>query len=158
MLAAQAEIAEAREHYQRIDEGMARPCCDLGAPSKRNAIQHPIRMQRPLDRARKPCVGGIVACAYAWRHLNSATIGFKNSVQEFGQGVMILQKGQKVRLTERGLKFHMSVSGPLAPRQNWDRRTGTVKRLTRSKTHAVIAWDGNASLADAMPVTFFQPT
>jgi hypothetical protein len=72
-------------------------------------------------------------------------------------GVMILQKGQKVRLTERGLKFHTSVSGQHAPRQNWDRRIGTVKRVTRSKTYAVIAWDGNASLADALPLTFFEP-
>lgn len=70
---------------------------------------------------------------------------------------MIMEKGQKVRLNERGLKFHTSVSGPLAPRQNWGLRTGTIGRLTRSKTYAVIVWDGNASFSDAMPVTFLEP-
>jgi hypothetical protein len=70
---------------------------------------------------------------------------------------MILQKGQKIRLNERGLKFHTSVSGPLAPGQNWGLRTGTIARFSRRKTQAVIPWDGNASFADAMPVTFLEP-
>lgn len=68
----------------------------------------------------------------------------------------MLKKGQKVRLTERGLKFH--ISGQLAsPRQNWALRTGTLKRLTRCKTRAVVVWDGNATFSDAMPLTFFEP-
>ena len=70
---------------------------------------------------------------------------------------MVLQKGQKVRLTERGLQFHTSASGQLAPRQKWDIRKGTVARLIRSKTFAVILWDGNVSLSDPMPVTFLEP-
>jgi hypothetical protein len=70
---------------------------------------------------------------------------------------MMLQNGQKVRLTERGLKFQTSVSGRLAPRQKWDTRTGTVARLVRSKTQAVVVWDGNVSPSDPIPITFLQP-
>jgi hypothetical protein len=69
----------------------------------------------------------------------------------------MLQKGQMIRLNERGLKFHTSVSGSLAPRRQWDLRKGTIARFTRSKTHAIILWDGNASFSDAMPVTFLEP-
>jgi hypothetical protein len=68
---------------------------------------------------------------------------------------MIIERGQKVRLTERGLKFH--TSGQLAPRHDWGLRTGTIKRLTRCKTRAVVVWDGNATFSDAMPLTFFEP-
>ena len=70
---------------------------------------------------------------------------------------MMLQKGQKVRLTERGLKFHTSVSGQLAPRQKWEARKGTIARLIHSKTQVVVVRDGNVSLSDPMPVTFLEP-
>ena len=86
----------------------------------------------------------------------SHTIGLKTLAKDV-EGVMILQKDQKIRLNERGLKFHTSVSGPLAPRQNWNLRTGTIAPFTRGKTQVVILWDGNASFADAMPVTFLEP-
>jgi hypothetical protein len=70
---------------------------------------------------------------------------------------MTLENGQKVRLTERGLKFHTSVSGQVARHQNWGVRRGTVKRLIRSRTYAVVIWDGNKSFSDAMPVAFLEP-
>jgi hypothetical protein len=43
----------------------------------------------------EPALGGILACAYAWRYQNSATIGFKNSVQEFGRGCHDTAKRQE---------------------------------------------------------------
>jgi hypothetical protein len=47
------------------------------------------------DIRSKPAFGGILACAYAWRYQNSATIGFKNSVQEFGRGCHDTAKRQE---------------------------------------------------------------
>jgi hypothetical protein len=60
----------------------------------------------------------------------------------------MLQKGQKVRLNYRGVKFHLSTLKQL-PCDKWDSRIGRIGRLSRNGTHAFIVWDGNRSASDA---------
>ena len=71
---------------------------------------------------------------------------------------MNLQKGQKVRLNERGVRVHVAWGGTAERKHpNWKDRVGTIARITASKKNAVIVWDGNKSLSDAIPVTLVEP-
>jgi hypothetical protein len=68
----------------------------------------------------------------------------------------MLQKGQKVRLNYRGVKFHLNKLSQRRHEPDWVSRIGRIGRLTRSKTHALIIWEGNTSFSDAMPVDFLE--
>ena len=68
----------------------------------------------------------------------------------------VLQKGQKVRLNYRGVKFHLSKLKQLSCGPKWDSRIGRIGWLSRDGTHAFIVWDGNRSASDALPVMFLE--
>jgi hypothetical protein len=69
----------------------------------------------------------------------------------------MIAKGQKVRLNELGLRFYVSNKGaPKRSHPEWDGRIGIVTTLTKDKTRARIIWDGNRSMADAVPVKFLE--
>jgi hypothetical protein len=68
----------------------------------------------------------------------------------------MLQKGQKVRLNYRSVQFHLNKPSQRRHGPDWVSRIGRIARLTRGKTHALIIWDGNRSLSDAMPLDFLE--
>jgi hypothetical protein len=69
----------------------------------------------------------------------------------------MITKGQKVRLNELGIRlFSHSKGVPKRKLSEWDGRTGVVATLTRDQHNARIIWDGNRSLADAVPIKFLK--
>jgi hypothetical protein len=69
----------------------------------------------------------------------------------------MIAKGQKVRLNELGLRFYVSKNGaPKRSRREWDGRIGIVAAVTKDRIRARIIWDGNRSMADAVPTKFLE--
>jgi hypothetical protein len=69
----------------------------------------------------------------------------------------MIAKGQKVRLNELGLRYYVSNKGtPKRSRREWGGRIGVVAAVTKDKTRARIIWNGNRSMADAMPIKFLE--
>jgi hypothetical protein len=61
-------------------------------------------------------------------------------------------KGQKVRLSALGLRFHKASANYI----DWIRRTGTIGRMSVDGKRAQVLWDGNRTLSDPLPVSFFE--
>lgn len=67
----------------------------------------------------------------------------------------MIQKNQRVRLTESGVSFFCDCIGvPRRGHPNWGERTGTVRNITKDECRAVVIWDGNKRPSDAVPVKF----
>lgn len=64
----------------------------------------------------------------------------------------MLKAGQKVRLNEFGLRLHRVPKGQI----NWDKRIGTIRRITRDETRAQIIWEGNKSMCDPLPLSVLE--
>ena len=74
---------------------------------------------------------------------------------EIGRNTL-LQKGKKVRLNYQGIQFHLNKLSQRRSDPDWCSRTGRIGRLTRNGTYALIVWNGNRSLSDALPVKFLE--
>ncbi len=70
---------------------------------------------------------------------------------------MKFQQGQKVKLTERGVKAIMSTGGAKVGARvvDWTTRTGTISRVTALK-QIVVTWDGNKSDSDSLHPSIFE--
>jgi hypothetical protein len=69
-----------------------------------------------------------------------------------------MDRGQTVRLNERGLKWQKRAGGGPVRRNDvmWQGRVGVVRRMTADGLRARIVWDANSSMSDALPVTFLE--
>ncbi len=65
--------------------------------------------------------------------------------------MVAFQKGQKVKLNERGVRAIMATGGsPIRARVvDWSTRQGVVSRVTALK-QIVIQWEGNRSPSDSL--------
>jgi hypothetical protein len=63
----------------------------------------------------------------------------------------MLEKGQRVRLTARGLRLHKSKAN-----LDWTKRIGTVAHICRDQTRASVIWDGNSTASDPLPFAFLE--
>lgn len=69
-----------------------------------------------------------------------------------------LAKGQKVRLSERGLKFHKSRK-PTSLRGeviDWSKRVGTITRIASNGGGIAVLWNGNKYQSDTVAPDFLE--
>ena len=64
----------------------------------------------------------------------------------------MLEIGQRVRLSERGLRVHKSTQ-----KLDWSKRLGTLARFSPQGTRALVIWDGNKTASDPLPLEMLQP-
>lgn len=68
---------------------------------------------------------------------------------------MTIEKDQRVRLNEHGIRFFYVCPGVSARRHpEWEKRVGRVQRFSPDRTRAYVIWDGNRWPSDAVPVTY----
>jgi hypothetical protein len=63
----------------------------------------------------------------------------------------MLLKGQKVRLSARGLRSHKGNA-----KVDWTKRIGIIRYLSRDRMRASVIWEGNNSLSDPLPFAFLE--
>lgn len=66
--------------------------------------------------------------------------------------------GSRVRFNAAGLRW--VTPNKAAPKRaiqvNWDIRIGTVHRISKDDTRAVVRWHGNKSYSDYLPIQFLE--
>lgn len=67
-----------------------------------------------------------------------------------------MEKGTRVKLNERGVKFHIACLGAHLRMVKWEGRTGTVTRICRDKNYVRVTWDGNRAPSDATLITMLE--
>jgi hypothetical protein len=69
-----------------------------------------------------------------------------------------LNRGQRVKLSERGLKYHKSRK-PISLRGeiiDWSKRTGTITRVAATGGGIAVLWDGNKYQSDEVSPAFLE--
>jgi hypothetical protein len=67
------------------------------------------------------------------------------------------ERGMPVRLSERGVSFHIRTPKGSPSKINWTERRGRVSRVRKYTKKIIVHWDGNAApQSDALPAEFFE--
>ena len=67
------------------------------------------------------------------------------------------ERGMPVRLSERGVSFHIQTPKGMLSKINWTERRGRVSRVRKYTKKIIVYWDGNAAPQyDALPAEFFE--
>jgi hypothetical protein len=62
-----------------------------------------------------------------------------------------------VRLSERGVSFHIRTPKGSPSKINWTERRGRVSRVRKYTKKIIVHWDDNAApQSDALPAEFFE--
>jgi len=68
-----------------------------------------------------------------------------------------LEKGQRVRVNDRGRHFYEVAARVARPRViDWKRRLGTVGHITRDRKRASVLWEDNITSSDPLRLMFLE--
>lgn len=69
---------------------------------------------------------------------------------------MRLVRGQRVKLTEAGVRYLQRTSTQRQSLINWKDRNGMLSTVSLDRANCNVLWDGNKSPSERMPIKFIM--